>query len=331
MAAVLINPPIKSDQIAPTARTNPPNPQSSTADAAVRPGVTGASLTTGVPPVAGAPGDPTVSQVDLGAAFASLLRFLPTDDDAEVNCARGMEQCAKMQQKSDNEQVRVSFAKRQEVCAAKLQAAKEMQKELDSVKDSPWWCSVLKVVAVVVAIIATPFTGGGSLALVAAILLAVSMADDALVATTGHGIAGNVCLHICGGSEEDAKKADKVFSVVLGVAMLVVGAVTLICGDTHTAAEGWARLANLAAATASATGTIGAGVTTYQNDGHQAEAKRDRAREQIAQATLDQLDEFVQQVIKRLTTNLGNWSQVRDEATATLADRNYQTARIRFA
>jgi hypothetical protein len=339
MVAALINQPPKPDQIAPAGRGTPVDPQNNPGSSpAVGAGVTGASPTTSVPPAPGTAGDPTMNYVDLGAAFASLLIFLPRNSDPEVATAEAMCKLSAIQQKSDNELIKVDFSKRQEVCAAKLAAAKDMQKQLDSVKGHSWWdaikvvCEVIVVALAVVA--ACTGVGAGLSALlitalwVVAVAGAASLADEALQATTGHGVAGNVCIHICGGSEEDAREADMIHSIVLGVAQLAAGIVCLCLGDGHDVVQGYTRLA---LALGSASGTVGAAVVEYQNAGHQAEAKRDRAREQTAQATLDQIDEFVQQILKRMTTNMASWGRIQEDVNTTLADRNYQTARIRFA
>jgi hypothetical protein len=330
MVAALINQPIKPDQTAPTAKTNTVDPQGNAVNPAVGPGVTGASPTTSVPPVAGAPGD-------LGAAFASLLKFLPAHDDAEVRIAIAMSKLSEMQQKGDNEQIKVEFSKRAEVSAAKLKAAKDMEDQLKKVEGTGFWdvikvvCEVI-VVALAVVAACTGVGAGLSALLITALWMcagagAAALADEAATAYNGHGVLGNMVLFF-GGSEEDAKTVDLIHSIVQAVVQIVAGIVLMCAGDPEQEHAGWARLA---LAVGSATATVGAGYVNWQNSDHRADSMRARAREELAQAEIERLDQAVQLTIKRMTTNLGNWGQIRDELMGTLADRNYQTARVRFA
>jgi hypothetical protein len=332
MVAALINPQVKPDQTASTGKATPLDPQNNAANPAVGAGVTGASSTTSVPPVAGAPGDPTVN-VDLGAALASLLKFLPLHDDAEVSCARAMCKVSDMQMKDDRKQIEVDFNKQKEQMAAKLKAAKDMEEQLKSVSGSGFWDVIKIVCAVVVSVLAIVASGGAAGLLLVALLASgicglIGAADEILQTTTGHGIAGNVCMHLCGGSEEDAKKADMVFGIVLGVVQLVAGIVALCVGNPNTAMSGWARLS---LAIGGAAASVGAAVVYYENSGHQAAALRARAREELAQSALDQLDASVKRAMASMTTNLGNFGRTRDDLMDELADRGRQAIRVRFA
>jgi uncharacterized protein HemX len=94
---------------------------------------------------------------------------------------------------------------------------------------------------------------------------------------------------------------------------------------------GPAGLALLALAIAAAGGTVGAACVNYENAGHQAKAKRYRASEETDQADIDRYDELVQEIINRMTTRLRRWGDIQEQVTGTLAERNYQTARVKFA
>jgi hypothetical protein len=335
MVATLTNQPIKPEQAAPAGKPYPVDPQNNPTNPGVGPGVAGSSSTTSVPPVPGAAGDPTINPADVGAAFASLLKFLPAKDDPSV-CLEAMDKLSQMQQRNDNQQINIDFEKRKAICDAKLRAAKDMADEIAKSDDGDGWLDVIEIIGEAIlaaaAIVGAVFSGGASLVVLIALWASAAATSATLLDTisqdtTHHGLAGNLCL-LCGGSKQDADKADMINRVGIAVVGLAAGIVLCCVGDPHEVMTNWQRLA---IAVASASGTAATGVIVYQQDGHLAASKRDRAKEETAQAAIDQLDEFVQERIKRMTANLNSWGRIRDEFTATLADRDYQTAKIRFA
>ncbi len=156
----------------------------------------------------------------------------------------------------------------------------------------------------------------------------ISATDSTLNMTTGHGIAGSLYLLTHPGDEDGADKADEGFHLAFGIAQTITGLLTLACGNPSEIENGILMLTtNLVKFGSDAT----AAYIDYENAGHQAASRRAHADQEIAQATIEQIDEYVQQAIKRLTTTSESWSRVLETTADTLRNRANATSRVRFA
>lgn len=275
---------------------------------------------------------------DLGAAFASLAGFMPNNESPELSCAVAAAKIADILGKASRDEIKVDDQRRQEVVARRLASAQKAIDELAKQSDSSWLdvvktvCEVIvSVVSIIVGVAASASGVGGPLG---ALLIAagacglISATDSTLNMTTGHGLAGNLYLAIHPGDKDGANDADTVFGITLGVAQIALGVAAIVWGNPSELQGGILRLS--AQLTASAADVASAYVD-YQNAGHQAASKRAHANQQIAQATIEQIDEYVQQAIKRLTTTGESWGRVLEETADTLRNKANATTRVRFA
>ncbi|PDT90846.1 hypothetical protein CO669_07675 [Bradyrhizobium sp. Y36] len=275
---------------------------------------------------------------DLGAAFASLVGFMPNQESPELTCAVAAAKIADILGKSNRDQIKVDDQRRQEVVARRLEAAQKAIDELAKQSDGGFLdivktvCEVIvSVVSIVVGVAASASGVGGplgALLIAAGVCGLISATDSTLNMTTGHGLAGNLYLAFRPGDKDGANDADTIFGIALAAAQIALGVATIVCGNPSELQAGILRLsAQLTASAAEAT----AAYVDYQNAGHQAASKRAHADQQIAQATLEQIDEYVQQTIKRLTTTSESWSRVLEETADTLRNKASATSRVRFA
>jgi hypothetical protein len=325
----------KPDQTVPAGlvvpQTNQVTPQISQLPPAVRAGVTGA--TSGETP-------PTGAAADIGSALASLInKFMPGSAEADpaVACAEAMAKILSAQGTATNEQIRVENAKRGEVFAAKLKQAEDALAQLAQVKDTSWWDDIKVVVEAVVAVAAIyagvvlqAVPGGdvlGVLLIVAGSLELEQCTDDATKMATGHGLVGNFVLETHLGDANDANDADTVAEVTVAVAQIAVGIATCCVGDPQGLHSG---IINLAAALTTAAGDAAVAVITYENAGHEAEAKRDKAKEAQSQEVADLIDEFVKQAIDRLMKVADNQTHILSDAADTERGKANATSSIRY-
>lgn len=275
---------------------------------------------------------------DLGAAFASLAGFMPNNESPELSCAVAAAKIADILGKASRDEIKVDDQRRQEVVARRLASAQKAIDELAKQSDSSWWdvvktvCEVIVSVVTIIAGVAASASGVGgplgALLIASGVCGLISATDTTLNMTTGHGIAGNLYLAVHRGDENGANDADTVFGITLAVAQIGLGIATCYAGGGTELNNSIIRLSTKLT---EAAGDVTVAYIDYQNAGHQAASRRARADQQIAQATIEQIDEYVQQAIKRLTTTSESWSRVLETTADTLRNKANATSRIRFA
>ncbi|QOZ76295.1 hypothetical protein XH83_13080 [Bradyrhizobium sp. CCBAU 53351] len=315
--------PISTGQIA---------PQVAPVDPKVGAGVAGAVAGSGNLPPPGGVAD------DLGAAFASLAGFMPNQESPELVCAVAAAKIAEILGKASHDEIKVDNQRREEAVARRLASAQKAIDELAKQSDGDWWDAVKTVCDVVVSVVSiiagwTAMASGvggpiGVLLIANGVCGLISATDSTLNMTTGHGIAGNLHLLTHPGDEEGANKADESFRLSFAIAQTTVGLMTLACGDPTQLNNG---ILQLGTKLVKIGGDVAVGYINYDSASHQVAGRRARADEQIAQAAIEQIDEYVQQAIKRLTTTSESWARVIEETADTLRNKASVTSRVRFA
>jgi hypothetical protein len=302
---------------------NPNAPVTAPTAPAVGAGVTGSS--SGATPPVKDSATASGTSADFGAVIASRM-IVPGDisakTDPTIDAAIALQKMLDAQEIAGNAQITSSSNLRSTEVKQRIKEAEDAIKALAASHGSFWgdFAKIaIDVLAIAIAVVGAVETGGTSLAIAAIVLTSLTAANDMDQMATGHGIAGQVAKAM-GASDSAAGTADMIFGVALAIATAIV---------TAKANPNFAKDVQTYSAIAKGVGTAATAVENYQRAGEAANAQRDNAAKDRTDATIDFIDEKIQELLKILRTKSDAGAQVMNDTNDVLLAKGNSTSRIK--
>ena len=308
------------------------------------PGQETPTTSAGIAAQGGAAPDPSSPSFQVVAS--SLSQFFPalSGEEIDIKIAQATLQLQEVVGKTNTnelvakeEQKRESLAERTqklEEAQAKQEEAEAKQKKggfLNRLKTAFQFIGAALTVAIGAALIATGAGAAFGAVLVGMGAIQMMMAIDSVVAQeTGFGITGNI-VKAFGGSDELARGFDIAYQVIATVAIIAVSIMTMRA-DVLVAefAKGAALVVGAVTTITSSSVAIKSSVVNNQAANAQADAQDLQADGQDLQAFNELLNDFIDQILNRVSGAATQFNAMLDDISQSVKDRGDTLARANF-